>query len=121
MRHRTTTKEKELTDRSHLLREWDKWHAEELTEALEGVHGAVVREVMCVLDQLELESAGALLDAVRRQDWRAVSPDVRLTILHQVNEQITRLRDRHDMPPIDDPLPGAPESVFCRIKALVMK
>src|SRR5262245_22344328 len=120
MRRRSKKLDKKLDDDQRLLRAWRKWHREELAEALEGVHGAVVAEIMGVLDQLELESAGILLDHVRATDWRVISPDVRLTILHQVNDAITKLREGNGLPSIDDPLPNAPrESVFRTVKSMM--
>jgi len=116
---RSKKRDQKLADNAHLPRAWKKWHREELEEAREGVHGAVVAEIMGVLDQLELESASVLLDHVRRTDWHAVSADVRLTILHQVNNAITKPRERHNLKPIDDPFPGERESVFRTIKSMM--
>ena len=104
--------EKKLADDAHLLRAWRKWHAEQLEEALAGAHGAMSPSSMTLLDQLELNSAATLLDFMQRTDWSSVSYDVRLTALHQINESICRLRERHGLPPIDDPLPGQPDNAF---------
>ena len=97
--------EKELADQARLVREWKAWHAEQLADALAGAHGATIAELMMLLDQLELSSAAVLLDYMQRSDWSSVSYEVRLTALHQVNQSITRLRERNGMPGIDDPLP----------------
>lgn len=109
--------EKELAEQAYLLRAWRKWHAEQLEEALAGAHGAQLAELVTALDRLELDSAAMLLDFMQRTDWSSVSYDVRLTALHQINESICRLRERHGLPPIDDGVPGQPDNAFRRIKA----
>lgn len=67
-----------------MLRAWRNWYREELEAALAGLHGAVIAELM----------------------------GTRLTVLHEVNSTITRLRERNGLAPIDDPLPSERENVF---------
>ena len=102
------------------MREWKAWHAEQLADALAGAHRATIAELMMLLDQLELSSAAVLLDYMQRSDWSSVSYEVRLTALHQVNQSITRLRERNGMPGIDDPLPHQPDNVFRRIRHILL-
>ena len=111
--------QKELADQAQLMRAWRAWHAEQLDEALAGLHGAMVAELMTLLDRHELNSAAALRACVQRMDWSTVSYDVRLTALHQINQTIIRLRERHGLAPFDDPLPGQPDNVFRSIKHLL--
>jgi hypothetical protein len=73
----------------------------------------VAAKLMTALDQLELNSAAVLLACVQRTAWDAVSYDARLTVLHQINQTITRLRERNGMAP---PLPDQPDNVFRRVK-----
>jgi hypothetical protein len=111
--------EKELADQARLTRAWKTWHAEQLDEALVGPHGALVSELMTLLDRLEPSSAAALLNFIRRSDWRSVSYDTRLTVLHHINDRITRMRERHGLPPFDDPLPGQPDNVFRIVRSIL--
>jgi hypothetical protein len=111
--------QKELADQARLMRAWKTWHAEQLDEALAGLHGAMVAELMTLLDRHELNSAAALLACVQRMDWSTVIYDVRLTALHQINQTISRLRERNGLAGIDDPLPGQPDNVFRRIKHML--
>src|SRR5262249_12113638 len=103
-------KDKELADRAKLARAWHAWHREQLKEALEGVHRDVFERLMARLK--DLRSARELVDAVGREDWGAVSADERLEALHQINLAICALRERQELTPIDDPLPGQPENAF---------
>ena len=63
-----------------------------------------------------LREARALLNFIEAQDWTAIDAETRLIVLHEINTAIMRLRERNDMVPIDDPLPGQPENLFRRIK-----
>jgi hypothetical protein len=111
--------EKELADQARLLCAWTQWHAEQLAEALAGPHGDVVVNVISVLERLGMGSAAELLGRVQRTEWSTVSDNVRTTVLHQINQMITRLRERNGMAGIDDPLPGQPDNVFRRIKHML--
>ena len=64
--------QKELADQARLMRAWKAWHAEQLDEALAGLHGAMVAELMTLLDRHELNSAAALRACVQRMDWSTV-------------------------------------------------
>jgi hypothetical protein len=111
--------QKELADQARLLRVWKAWHQERLDDALAGTHGATIAELMTLLDRLELNSAAALLDFMQRSDCSSVSYDTRLTVLHQINQAIERVRERNGLPAIDDPLPGQPDNAYRRIKHLL--
>jgi hypothetical protein len=115
-RSRTLSKDQKLAETGKLTRAYKQWQREQLAEALAGAHGAVVAELMALLDRLELSSAAALLACIQHTDWSSVSCDTRLTVLHQVNATITRVRERNSLPVIDDPLPGERDSLFRRIK-----
>jgi hypothetical protein len=45
--------------------------------------------------------------------------DTRLTVLHHINDRITRMRERHGLPPFDDPLPGQPDNVFWIVRSIL--
>jgi hypothetical protein len=118
-RSRELTKDQKLVETEKLSRAYLRWQREQLAEALAGAHGAIVAELMALLDRLELNSAATLLDAVRRTDWSEINYNTRLTVLHQINATITRVRERNGMPAIDDPMPGERDSLFRRIKHLL--
>ena len=74
---------------------------------------------MAFLDRLELSSASAC-SLVSSAGLDSVSYDVRLTILHELNTAITRLREQQGMPPFDDRVPGERDNVFRRIKHILL-
>jgi hypothetical protein len=113
---RQFAKDKELEDNARLLRAWRKWHAEQLEEALAGVHRDVLERLM---EQLKaLRSARELVGFIATQNWSEVDADTRLTVLHQINTAIPKLREKSGMEPIDDPLPGQPDNASRIIKRL---
>src|SRR5262249_1093496 len=67
--------QKELADQARLMRAWKAWHAEQLDEALAGLHGAMVAELMTLLDGHELNSAPALLGCQLRGAPHGAAPD----------------------------------------------
>lgn len=116
---RKLTKDQKLAEGQKLSRAYRAWQREQLDAALASAHGATVAELMALLDRLELISTTTLLTCIQRTDWSAVSPDVRFTVLHQINQTIARVRERNGLPAISDPLPGERESVFRRIKQIL--
>jgi hypothetical protein len=119
MKRLARDQQKKLADDARLAKAWRKWHEEELAEARNGPHGAIVAELTTVLDRLTSSSAPALLACFERPDWAAVSYDVRLTILHELNTAVTRLHEQQGMPPFDDGVPGERDNIFRRIKNLM--
>src|SRR5262249_32956329 len=79
--------ENELAVREQLRRAWLRWHAEQLEQALAGIHGDVMRRLMAQLE--DLRSARALVDLIAGQDWAAVGADTRAVALHEINKAIT--------------------------------
>jgi len=109
--------EKELEDANRLYQAWKNWHAEQLQIALAGAHGALIAELMAILDRLELSSSATLLAHMQRSEWDQVDADTRLEILHQIDARISRIKEHAGLPAIDDPLPHQRDNVFRVIKA----
>jgi len=117
-KHRLPRNEqKEVEDQSRLFRAWRAWHQEQLEVALAGAHGALITELMVMLDQLELTSSAALLQLMNRPGWDNLDVDARFEVLHLINTRIAKMRERNGFAPLDDPMPGQPDNVFRRIKA----
>jgi hypothetical protein len=117
MKRRKSKEEKELADRTHLLRAWKQWHREQLEAALLGMHGAILARLMQQLKNLG--EARALVDAIAREDWSAVDAEARQVALHEISTAITKLREKRGLKPFDDPLPGAPANAFQIIKSIL--
>jgi hypothetical protein len=68
---------------------------------------------------LKPDSASALIALLHEYDWSATSPAVCLVVLHQINQAITKLRERSGMTPIDDALPPHANTAFLIIRELL--
>jgi hypothetical protein len=120
MKRQRTEAEQKLADDARLLRLWKKWHRDELDEALAGPHGPMVERLMFILKELSRDSAALLTAYIRGVDWNAIDYPTKLTVLHEINTAITRLRERQGLAPINDPLPGERESVFRTLKQILL-
>lgn len=119
MRRRRTKAEedKALAEHAYLLRAWKKFHAEELQQALEGVHASVMARLMAHLK--DLRSARELVATIEAEDWSAIDVNTRLIALHQINSAITKLREKQGLTQIDDALPGEPLRAFQLIRNII--
>ena len=117
MRRSQSEKDKKLADNERLLRWWKKFHREERDLALAGPHGAVLAELFRMFKNLQHVRPAQLLGFARSIDWAAIDADTKLVTLHELNAAITRLREKHNMEPIDDTVSDEPP--FRMIKAIM--
>jgi hypothetical protein len=120
MKRRRTAQEQKLVDDARLLRAWKNFHREELNAALAGPHGPMLERLVFILKTLAPGSASLLLAYIRGVDWQLVDYSTRLVALHQVNDAITRLRERAGLEPIDDGIPGERDNAYRCIKAILV-
>jgi hypothetical protein len=116
MRPKSDKAQKNLADDARLMRWWKAWHREQLEQALDGMHGDVMRGLMAQLN--DLRSARVLVDFISARDWSRVDANTRMIALHEINRAIAAPRSRSGLEPISDPLPGQPENAFRIIKNL---
>jgi hypothetical protein len=114
---RRTAQDQKLADDAYLLRAWRRWHREELEAALAGEHRCVLERLMAQLK--DLRSARQLIAAISTEDWSVVDADTRATALHQIDTAIIARREQQQLPPFDDPLPGAPPNAFQIIREII--
>ena len=62
-------------------------------------------------------SGAALLAFLSGVDWGSIDYDTRLIALHELQSAITKLRERHGLPPFDD---SREDDVFLRARALLL-
>jgi hypothetical protein len=117
---RKSENEKELGDRERLTRMWRRYHAEQLEQALAGIHSDVMTRLMAQLE--DLRSARALVDFIAAQDWESVDADTRAIALSEINKAICAVRERmNPKEPINDALPGQPLTAFLMIREIINK
>jgi hypothetical protein len=116
-RSRSEKKDKKLADNERLLRWWKKFHAEEKAAVLAGPHGAVLSELFRMFKNLQHVQPSQLIGLVGSIDWAVIDTNTKLVTLHELNTAITRLREKHNLEPIDDSVEGEPP--FRVIKAIL--
>jgi hypothetical protein len=73
-----------------------------------------------LMEQLkQRRSARELVDFIAAEDWNAVDADTRFIALHEINNAITKLRERAGLVPIDDALPSEHPTAFQLIKSIL--
>jgi len=112
-----TREEKALAERAVMFSTWRKWRRARVEELLlNGPHGAAAHELMAFLATMTLADASALLALVKQGPWRSTSADVRFEILSVIDAAIVGLRERHKLPPFDDPLLDAAPRAFLTLR-----
>jgi hypothetical protein len=115
----STKTEKELADNARLLRWWRAWHREQRESVLAGPYAATLVELFRMFSAIEHVKPAQLIGFIGAIDWGSIDYQTRLTVLHEVNEAITKFRESQKLDPIDDPLPGAPPNAFQVIRGIV--
>jgi hypothetical protein len=111
--------EKALAERHQQFRHWKCWHAERRDALLAGPYGEPARSVLALLKTLTLDAAPDLIAHIRCGPWADAHPDARFCVLALADAAIVRLRERHGLPPFDDPLLGAPPNAFPILRGLL--
>ena len=120
MRPHNAEQAKKLADDARLLRAWKKFHREEREAVLAGPHAAVLSELFRMFKNLQHVQPSQLIGFVDSIDWSSIDYVTRLTVLHEINNAITSYRLKRGLEPIDDALPGDPDTPFRAIKAIVL-
>jgi hypothetical protein len=79
----------------------------------------VVGQLLDQLRGLTLQDAAKLVAFISAQDWSRVDANTRFTLLHEINNVITKLREQAGLPSFDDGFPPARGNAFLIIKQLV--
>src|SRR5262249_51095822 len=114
--HLSDKQKKKLADDARLMRWWSAWHREQLEQALDGMHGDIMRGLMAQLK--DLRSARALVDFISARDWSRVDANTRMIALHEISRAIDALQSKLGLESPNDPLPGQPDNAYRIIKKL---
>jgi hypothetical protein len=119
-RRKSEKEQKKLADDARLLRVWRKWHREEREAVLVGAHGAALHELFRMLQNLKHVQPVQLIGFAHSIDWSEIDFNTRLVVVHELSAAITAFREKRGLEPIDDNLPGQPDTPFRTIKAIVL-
>ena len=119
MNRRLSTNDKELRDRQTLLRAWKKFHREERDAVLAGPHGPALAELLRTIANLQHIQPAQLIGLAHAVDWAAIPYDTRLVVLHELNTNSMRYREKRGAEPIDDNLFDQPDTPYRVIRAII--
>jgi hypothetical protein len=117
--HPKTKKEKELADNARLLRAWKKFKREQREAVLAGPYAATLVELFRAFSAIKYVKPAQLIGFIGAIDWAAIDYQTRLTVLHEVNEAITKFRESQKLNPFDDALPGEPLRAYQVIRDII--
>ena len=112
-------RDKEFRDNARSLRAWKKFHREERDAVLAGPHAATLAELFRAFANIECVKPAQLIGFIGAIDWGSIDYETRLTVLHEVNNAITKFREKQGLEPIDDALPGEPPRAFEIIRRII--
>jgi hypothetical protein len=117
-KRRATAAEKALAERDDLFHLWKLHRQERLEALLAGPHGAAARELVAFLQTMTLADGNRLVEFVRAADWARADADTRFEILSLINSAIVAMRERANLPPINDALPHETPTTFIIIREM---
>ena len=112
-------RERERAGDGKMFRTWKKFHRDEKAAVLAGPYARTLSELFRMFANIECVQPAQLIGFIDAIDWGSIDFDTRLTVLHEVNAAVTRYREKRGLPPIDDPLPGAPDNAFQVIRKIL--
>ena len=80
----------------------------------------MLSELFRMFSNLKHVQPAQLIGLVHSIDWASIDYNTKLTLIHEINTAITAFRVKRGLEPIDDNLPGDPDTPFRTIKAIVL-
>jgi len=112
---------KALQERDLLMRLWKRWHKDNVKAELEGAYQQELQALINFLNAMKLEDERKLLKFVLAGPWVAAPSEVRYLVLRLISTKQASLREKAELPPFDDPLPGAPLNTYLTIRNKFME
>jgi hypothetical protein len=101
-----------LAERDLLMRLWQKWRESVLDTALEGPYRVAIQNLITFLDKMTLKDERQLVKVVKTGPWQTAHKDIKFLVKRLVDARLIVLREKQDLPPFDDALPGEPLTVY---------
>ena len=117
-KRRATAAEKALAERDDLFHLWKLHRQERLDALLAGPYGAAARDLVAFLQSMALDDGDRLVELVRTGGWARVDADTKFEVLSLINSAIVAMRERANLPPIDDALPDETPTTFIIIREM---
>jgi hypothetical protein len=110
-----TKQEQALAEKRIELRQGKHWRRERLEALLAGPYGDSAQALLTLVKTVTKPTA--LIDFVKAGPWMNADADVRFQILALLDAAIIRRRERMELEPFDDALPGKPNNAFLILRA----
>ncbi|PWT77740.1 MAG: hypothetical protein C5B58_16325 [Acidobacteria bacterium] len=120
-RRMSKKRERERAGDAKMFRAWKKFHRDEHDAVLSGPYATTLAELFRMFANLKHVQPAQLIGFIGAIDWSAIDYPTRLTVLHEVNQAVTKFREKSGLAPITDPLPGQQENAFRIIRGIVTK
>lgn len=112
---------KAVIERDQLTKLWKAWRRDRLTEELEGPYRKQLQVLVDFLEKMTLQEEPKLLKLMCVKYWRKAPEDIRYLTLRLISTRIVTLREKAELPPFDDALPGEPLTVYQTIRNDLME
>src|SRR6516165_632620 len=104
---------KRLREREQQAASWRRWQMQCSEALLAGPYAPAAHDLIEFLEAMTLEAGEPeLVERINRGPWFGADPDTRYAVLTLIDGAIAAVRERNDLPPFSDALPGEPETVF---------
>ncbi len=103
---------KAVNERDMLMRLWKKWRIDLVNAELDGPYAPQLQALIDFLNKLELRNERQLLKLVRAGPWLTAHKDIRFLVLRLIDARLIKLREKQELPPFDDAIPGKPLTTF---------
>ena len=103
---------KALSERDQLFRLWKQWRRDVINEQLDGPYQQELTKLIDFLNALELKNERQLTKLIQASAWHKAPADVRYLVLRLVSTRIVTLREKAELEPFDDALPGQPLTAY---------
>jgi hypothetical protein len=120
MKQHEREQERKCAKQAHLLLARKKFHREERKAVLAGLLGTMPAEPSRMFKNLKHVRPAQPIGFMWSIDWSAIEYATRLVVVRELNDAIWTFREQRGFEPIDEPLPGQPESSFRTIRAIVI-
>jgi hypothetical protein len=110
----------DVADRSRQLRPYRRWQRQQIKLHLAQPYDADWRELARWLSRMTLDDGDALVEYVCNTRWLLeAGMAARQAALSVISGRIITLRLMNGYPPIDDALPGEPDTAFQEIRTIL--
>jgi hypothetical protein len=113
---------KVLQERDLLMRLWKRWRKDLVHTELDGPYQHQLQSLIKFLNAMKvLEDERKLLKFVLAGPWTGAPKELQYLVLRLISTRQASIREKAELPPFDDPLPGAPLNTYLTLRNKFME